>query len=317
MADELATIQDTLGIEGSPCLKIGDVVLWLIGFEGGPWEFGRRHSAVLERDIFSEFVVGELGRSFFTASQSDKEDDFEGQTYRYGVEAEYEHGDDDDADDDTDWDDSWAEDELGDEGDDAPEMFCESENLRGWIDGWTLRHEPPSFGRKLLVVIGRNPDHPFIETPMGTRLRTKLEPGFGLIARAQGADAAVIGLQMECDAETSFEILQRNLRPRLIEDFILFDIGRDYWTGKQTLSVFGSWMERGGRASGATGSSSKKGPLPTIVKVKRRRRAPPAPSRPDTDPREAKTNESPPGEGRITLRTVSNPTRRTPRFFRS
>lgn len=243
-------------------IESGDLVFWITTFDTNqrskrtnyPVEFGMKYKSVIESGLLSEYVVGEIGRTFLSASETGYVDNYKGESYMYGttddkLTASTTPDDEDEEIDGDDYASLWADDDPY-----AERLFWTCSALQGF--GNEPTEEALSFGRKLLIVFGRDPKYPFLESRTGLQLRQKLGGRARVILSAQGENATAIAFDYEATCQEFFEQNKRLLPPRLVEDFLVIDVGMNYFVGDQPISLFGEWANQhpaGHNSSSQTG----------------------------------------------------------------
>lgn len=249
---ELTDFEHQLGLSDDDAMMCGDLAFWpLIGVrnrhrfsESDPISFWEAHAASFRSEVLSEWVIGEFGRNVVSAGQTEYIDDHRGQRYAYGKS---ERDDDDGEVRETGADDragqqnadEWDFDELLP--DPYDERTFQSVCVQEWFENLVGQEDVPSFGRKLLTIIGRDPERRFLQSPVGQRLRASLGQKARVVLNAQGANAAAIAFEAHLTPRELFWQIKRLLPPRLVEDFLIVEIGMKYCTGEQPISVFAEW----------------------------------------------------------------------------
>jgi hypothetical protein len=233
---ELKTFECSLGLSSDSSAECGDLVFWPASAEferysnedHHPFKFWERHKQALESGVLSEIVVGEIGKSVFTASETGYVDRHNGQTYMYGVPE----------------DDGHTTDEYYSDDDPYEGRLFWTAGVQHWFNDFDILEETPSFGRKLLITFGRPMRTRFLDSPIGQKLRSKLGRNNGVVLNGQGADVAAIAFRYDATPAELFGQLKRLLPPRLVEDFLILDIGRKYYIGNQSLNLFDQWAQQ-------------------------------------------------------------------------
>lgn len=249
---EFEIFEREIGQSMDSAVTCGDLVYWPVNADLGkhydrmhhPVEFRERHRAALESGLLSEIVIGEIGKSMFSASNARHIDRFQDQEHLYGSE-DAESGRPAPAnahDDDDDCYDALAYDEEEEPDPHADRLFF-TVGAQNWFDDIAIAENTPSFGRKLLIVIGRDPEHRFLDSRTGQKLRARLGSTAGVVFNSRHEDVAVIAFEHHASPEELFERIKRFLPPRLVEDFLIVDIGVKYCTGNEPISLFGEWDE--------------------------------------------------------------------------
>lgn len=167
----------------------------------------------------------------FSAGYSDHVDRFQGQDYIYGDPRSSLRTDRDEEDDDDD--DPYYRNSLV------------TDDTQDWFDLYGPDDNAGSFKRKLLIVIGRDRDRPFLDSPMGQKLRSRLGKRAGVVFRSKHDDLAVIAFEHSAPSSDLFDQIKGLLPPRLVLDFLMVDIGPMYCTGNAPISIFADWIEQG------------------------------------------------------------------------
>ena len=257
LEEELVAFEKSVGLSADDSMALGDLAFWPIVDRrgtpiGSPEDFCRTYADALKSGPLREYVVGELGRKLLSASETEHIDEFDGRKYLYGQR-------------DFDEEDELGQSEANDSEDDDG-VYCgyeDYEEQRQYVDrrfqslgaserfkSLVGREDVPSFGRKLLITVGRNPDRRFLEGRVGERLRAKLGENARVVLNAQGADVVAIAFETFFSPAEFFEQFKRLLPPRLVEDFLIMDIGLEFSIGDQPISLFAEWHAQQRRMSG-------------------------------------------------------------------
>lgn len=267
---ELDAFDSSLGLSEDASVILGDLAFWIFAgqyksyriHDHTPGSFYDLHKGAIESGLLSEFVVGELGRTVYGASESRHVDRFREETFMYGAADEKNAAEAAQA-----GEPEWYADEERDPYEDR--LFW-TVGLRQWLDRRTSTHEVPSFGGKLIILAGRDPERPFIGSQAGQQLKEKLGRNTRVIVNAQGANACAIAFENEASCSDLFRQIKRGLPPRLVEDFAIVDLGQEYCTGEQPISLYADWAERRSYTKSRPRQRERQGRTVT-VEVKQRR----------------------------------------------
>ncbi len=259
-------------------MMLGDLAFWPFvgdrrgGQIAGPESFCHIHADALKSGPLCEYVVGEFGRKLLSASETGHIDEFDGRKYLYGQG---------DAGEDDEFDQLLAQDNEEDDdefyfGYEAQDPYAgrtfQSLGALERLESLVGREDVPSFRRKLLILVGRHPEHRFLEGRMGQRLRGKLGQEARVVLNAQGADAAAIAFETHFSPRDFFEQFKGLLPPRLVDDFLIMDIGPGFSVGDQPISVFAEWdaqqRRMNGRGRKAATESARSLLAPTTAKAR-------------------------------------------------
>jgi hypothetical protein len=248
LTPELAEFERKLGLSEDSRIALGDFAFWPLKSDSCD-VFWREHRTLLntESGLLMEFTVGEVGKAIFSACDTNYVDRFKDQTYLYGTT-------DDDgqsfANDAADLDEDEEDDDLNDwDYHDQPvydpyagQLFW-SVNPQFYFD-FGATEDAVSFGRKLLILIGRDAQAPFLETRIGRQFKERLGKRARIVLNAQGADVTAIAFHYDASGADFFAQMKRLLPPRLVEDFLVMDIGRNCAIGDQPISRFAEWSNQ-------------------------------------------------------------------------
>lgn len=263
---ELDELEPKLGIADGSGMECGDLVFWPISTEDTAEEFRERHRALLGENCFIDWFVVPVGQGgLYAASQSRIIDEHNGERYAYGDTDEPQSIDSlNRADEDEE---AWWE----FEGYERPQ--CTSDGLVDWLRLVGIFHEPPTFQRKLLVILGRGEDGEgnYLDTLQGQKLLSKLSNA-KVVLRADHADAAVVAFEHGGSAARTFEVIKQHLRPRLVEDAIILCVdARNYSAHDDAWSLFAQWAPKVARTWFDQAHVDKSGEGWNRIKSKRRR----------------------------------------------
>jgi hypothetical protein len=256
----------------------GDLVFWpvravppsaRIGRKPEPIDFWHRHREALESGLLSEIVIGELGKCMFSSSETRCLDRFQGNVHMYGTE--------DSSPPSIAPEDTWLDECAFDEGEREEGRY---ENrlfwtigAQDWFDRVAIAEETPSFGRKLIIIIGRQPERRFLDGALGQKLRARLGPTAAPVFSSQHEDVVVIAFEHYAPPDEVFEQIRGLMPPRLVEDFLIADIGLKYHTGGAPISLFAEWDEgRSNRHAGRKRHNAEQGTRGATIPVERIKR---------------------------------------------
>jgi hypothetical protein len=249
---ELTAFENALGLSEEDALLCGDLAFWPFSprhqhERSDPTSFWMAHRPTFGTGIVSEYVIGELGRNLLTANQTEHVDEYRGRCFRYGTSEEsaekaeivYREGA---IDDENEWDEpGYSDSEFEPYADRLFYTFGAGE----WFESIGAREETPSFGRKLLILVARdNLNKGFLESRIGERLRVRLGQAVRIVLNGQGADVVAIAFQTDATPVELFEQIKSLIPPRLIEDFLIADIGMNYCVGERPISLFAEWDDQ-------------------------------------------------------------------------
>src|SRR5712671_1682798 len=183
----------------------GDLVFWpvtSVSEEHGthhPAGFWDEHHTILESGLLSEVVIGELGKSMFASSETGYIDRFQDRDFMYGIE----ESDGVPLPEPSDGDDDWSHLFGYDDGeyDDEQEVDAYANRMfwtvgaQSWFDGVTITEDTPSFGRKLMIIIGRQAERRFLDGSMGQKLRAQLGESASVVFNSQHEDVVIFALE--------------------------------------------------------------------------------------------------------------------------
>ena len=138
----------------------GDLVFWPVSampadvhrkWRIHPGDFWDQHRAALESGILSETVIGEIGKCMLASSETRYLDRFEGRAYMYGSEDASSVPESRDA---SGWSDQLPFDEDDEAGPYEDRLFW-TVGAQDWFDGIAVSEDTPCFGRKLIIIMGR------------------------------------------------------------------------------------------------------------------------------------------------------------------
>lgn len=264
---EVEALEARLILDPDDSLSVGNVILLPVQIDLGPEDVQDRHSTLLNGGLFEDYVVGTICGRAFAASDTDRIQRLRDEKHAYGTGATIvlealdssgdwflvtPAGEEEsvlaDADPDAEEDDPKPDERRvwyisGDRIRERPigAEFA-TEGLRAWIHKTWRPFGPPPVGAKLIFLVTRDEYSKFDASWHGQSLMGKLGDTARTLLKLERA--AVIVAKTDLPPSKVYERIYRELPPRQIEDFIIFDIGSEVASRRPEVSALAAWIDR-------------------------------------------------------------------------
>jgi hypothetical protein len=251
---ELRKLADGFGTDFDATMSVGDLFFCPIEAPIDVGSFHRRQRKTMASDLFVDWLLFEVGQEgLHFASDSDLD------------EFDYYYGRDDDVTEEIE--DDWL----------PPR--CTSDGLKNWLHRPRFENSgrnvygmigeaPPSFGQRLMIVIGLDRDRSFLQSPMGRKLLESIR-GKNIFA-SQSENAAVIAFNCSGDPQRFFEQIARRVPPNDVEDVVILSVGRDFIVPDEALSFYAAWRQSDVKAISPAFFPAKAGQQVKVERIVRR-----------------------------------------------
>jgi hypothetical protein len=263
--EELEAVERRFALNPAAKLCIGDIGLLPVdGVALFPQDLRERWATELERGLFNDLAIGTICGTAYGAAHTNCIDRYKRETYTYGnnarivyqrwtsSEGSHEVSEDEFlrakmAEKDEQGaarDDDWDYDDLSP----RPQHWewvdakFKTDGIRRWFQERQTLAEPAGVGAKLVIINTRDPYSKYEDGDSGRKLLQLLGQTATNVMR--GEYVACIAVRTSEQSHELFQRIRPALKPRLVEDFLMFDIGQDVAALRPGFSKLEQWTDR-------------------------------------------------------------------------